>query len=988
MSLRLPEQADLAGAVQKFVAANYTADETKAAAKGVAEVAALRARMVQAVARNANDQDHQATLQAFLAYNRMLSCLVARFPFQSASRPLAPLPPPSGLLGKISAMAAGNKVRQVSFLSTWFDAFRHSNRVQEYDIAFERLSVLFDIAALYSRHATQVKGSAPSSGGSDASSSAASVSLKESCRLFQLSSGLFEHLSRSPEVVAGSLGNGASIDLDPKALSMLSTLMLAQAQACFFEAATATASPKLVAKLAMGTALLFRDAHARCEKNAKLMHVLSKPDCYQWHAHCLFQSLCYQAAAHYWHAKGCLSEDEYGLEIAHLERARWLLQQARAKEGTLLRNLLENRSRLESAIVARLAAANKDNETIYYSAVPKQVSDPESVQTVKPLPLDSLTAAGGPLAIDPAKDDPFVHLVSPYLRAQVDQLRAKAGELQAGLTKRVAEAEAKSKTSLEQLGLPASLDAMATEGGKAQGVPEDVWQKISEIQYKGGLAQLADLNTRIGSAVEDSQAAFAEISKQLTTEAAQDGAMRAQFAHRWNRRPSEQLTVHLHRDADSVRRFLRDADASNTKVRTELDSCAKRFELLALTREEIEAKLPRATAEQSAGSQESAAALRALLAQLDEHTQKKMAGLLKDFEAQLAKTDFLAQLLASQHQQGAGAQEAALSSAGAGGAAPDATPSDDATTALLQPFQQFSSAFDEASTAQAELLSQITQANTVFLSQRSSDDSTARRQAFLHEVNVAVASYNKLLANLNEGLQFYADLQRTRIAPLHQKVSDYTLARSMEAQLILEQLTRESSGFKEDKAGAPASSPGNPFAEQHGSSAAAHHGQAGASNPNLNFESSNLYSLASPPPSALSPPAAAPPGGVPPRPVQAQSPQQQVPPPVPSRPQIFGTPTAVQQASIQQHPPYQQQQQPQHQQSSYQQPPMNYAPQPVAQPVAQPYHPQQANAPYNNPYAQPPPQASAPKEPEWQCAACTFLNPLSAQACQMCATKR
>jgi hypothetical protein len=588
------------------------------------------------------------------------------------------------------------------------------------------------------------------------------------------------------------------------------------------------------------------------------------------------------------------------------------------------------------------------------------------------------------LAIDPSKDDPFLALVSPYLRSQVDALRARVSEVQVELGKRVATAETAAKTALEQLGLPASLDAL-TDG--KTGVPEDVWQKVTEIQYKGGSAQLVDLNARIESAVQDSQAAFKEITTQLSKEAEQDGQMRAQFTHRWNRRPSEQLTVSLQKDSDSVRRFLRDADISNTKVRADLDSFQDKFALLALSREELEARLPRATAEQSQGSQQAVAELRRLIALLGENTQKLLR-LQPDFEQLLEKTDFMAQLVASQHGQ---PSSLAADAAGSGGAAPDAATSEAQLATALQPFQRFHAAYDESMAAQTALLAQITEANKTFLSQRSSDDSTARREQFLHQLNLSVASYNKLLSNLNEGLRFYADLTRTKIAPLAQKVNDYTIARNMEATLILEQLTRDSSGFKDGAAsgggaaggggGGAASAPGNPFADAHGSAAS-----GAASNPNLSFESSNLYSLASPPPSAVvSPPAAAAPGGVPSRP-----PQQQ-PPAVSPRPQIFGTPTVAQQATMQQQGGGMQSSQ----QPNYQQPPPNYAQQRQPQPQQQQQHPphnpyqQQSSSLPGNPFAQrPQQQPSAPKEPEWQCAACTFLNPLSAQQCQMCAGKR
>lgn len=99
-------------------------------------------------------------------------------------------------------------------------------------------------------------------------------------------------------------------------------------------------------------------------QNLRLKGVLGKPGVYPWSMHASYQSLCYQAAAHYWFAKGALSEDDYGVEIAHLERARAVLAQARTREVGLLRNLADNRSRLDAALAARLAAAHKVNNKL------------------------------------------------------------------------------------------------------------------------------------------------------------------------------------------------------------------------------------------------------------------------------------------------------------------------------------------------------------------------------------------------------------------------------------------------------------------------------------------------------------------------------------------------------------------------------------------------------------------------------------------------
>lgn len=239
VSLRLPEAADLGGALSKYIAANYTPEEHQQSAKAIADVQALRKRMVQSV----TDQSHSATLAAFTSYYKVLACVTARFPFQSASgSSTAPLAPAAAASKEstLSKIFSKQKVTQVSLTTTWFDAFRHSNRVSDIDLAFEKYSVVFNIASLLSRQATQIKSAASPPGSAYAlpATTASGDNLKEACRLFQTSSGLFDHLARTSEIVGGTLGNGMSLDLNPEALSMLSVLMLAQAQACFFEKST------------------------------------------------------------------------------------------------------------------------------------------------------------------------------------------------------------------------------------------------------------------------------------------------------------------------------------------------------------------------------------------------------------------------------------------------------------------------------------------------------------------------------------------------------------------------------------------------------------------------------------------------------------------------------------------------------------------------------------------------------------------------------
>lgn len=964
--------------------------------------------MVSSVSKNAMDQDHTTTLHIFGSYYRLLSCLIARFPFQSTNgrstggggAPLASgnTNTTGGAGGFLSKVFSGKPVRHVSFPTTWYDGFRHSNRVTDLDIDFEKYSILFNIASLLSRQATQFKSAVVPN--VDHASSASDTNLKEACRLFQLSSGLFDYLSRVPEIVEGTLGaGGSSIDFNCEGLKMLSILMLAQGQACFFEKSTTTSSSTLVSKLAMGVSTLFHEAHVRCEKNVRLKTIAGKSDVYPWSQHCLYQMYCYQAAAHYWNAKAKLSEDAYGEEIGHLEKAAAILQQARKYEVGLLRNLGDNRLRLEQALTNRLRIAHKDNDTIYYASIPKldMVFHPDAVTPVKV--LNYFEAPDSVLIIDPMRDDPFTSLISPYLREQHDLLKGQILEVRTKLMKKISETELKAKGILEKLGLPASLDALS-EGKQGGGLPEDVWSKVQETQFKGGVRGLHELSTRIDSAVDDAQHAFVNGMNQLMKESENDATFRQQFSHRWNRRPSEQLTVNFKKDSEMIQRFLKDAEESNRKVRQELNESEVKFEILKSTRSELDEQLPRTTQEQSCASQQCVETLRQLLGKLNDNTNE-MKELLKQFETKYGTLDLMAKLVAANATATAGS----VNVGGAGGTSttdPSTASSSSSPTNAhkdlfdreLSPFHVFEHQFDDLEKRQVELLKEVTTSEEEFRSQRSQDDSTKRRQLFLQDINTSVLTFTKLLANFNEGLKFYSDLMNQRIGPFNRNVGDFCLARDMESKLILEQLTKEIAQFKEEEddnrqqsvfpnpaAGAPSSSQGGGgvyggiMDQPPASSSSA----AGANNPNLAFEpKSQLYHMNPPTPTAAAPAPAsnAAANNANPTPSQARptiTPQQQPPPqqtqqrpPQPAH-QQYQPQQPQQYQPPQQQPPYNPYQQ-SHPQSAYQPPPHQQPPHAYQQPPpSNPFQQQQYRPPPqpSQPAYQPPP-AQAPNNQEVQ----------------------
>ena len=936
VSMRLPEPIDLAPPLRAYIQSNYTAEELSSVSAAIATTASLRTRVHGSIVRNESDSD--ATIALYLSYYANLLSLQQHFPFGNTPSP--------STLSQLNPFAAP-KQATVRVCFTWYDSFRHTAKVSDYDIGFELNSVLFDTAALYSRRATAIKGQA---------SAQDDTPIKEACRLFQVSAGLFEHLARS---ASSSASSGLSVDLSADGLSFLNKLMLAQAQAAFFEKSTYTASPKLVAKLAQAVSELFGDCR-RLAGTGRMKALQTGSgssgggDVYAWESHCYYQQLCYNAASHYWLAKGLLAEDKYGEEIAHLDKARQLLEAAIKVESSLLKNLAENRMKLDAAIRTRLATAVKENNLIYYASIPplETLRDSESVITVKSTPFvlsDSV--------------DPYADLLSPLVKQQSEEFRTKLSELVARMGRESREADDYSKMCLSSLGLPAALEAAEGE----QGISDELWGAVHTIQYGGGRDGLEAATERIDIAAREAKSAVASVDEELSKEKSEDDAIRRQFGTRWNRRGSEQLTAQFKRDVDIVRKYLAEADKSNGKVRGELERNAGVLEALRQSRQQIDARLPHNTlvsAQSSAAKRESVQQLHALLDQLSALVDERQRA-TSDMSAASKKHDIAAVL----------------------NAAIGKSKSVDVIYAEeLGRYDAYKERLAALNAKQDALLSSITSTAQVYSSslQREQGTSGAQRQAVLQELNDGIRVYEKLLANLNEGLRFYSDLQQQRVQPLRQRVEDFCVARQMEKSLVLEQITSDIASYRGGDDG------GGRQQRNGASGGGGGGGGAYAINPNLSYEHADtpMYdfsSVASSLPSlhtaAASPPASTNPFAdyqPPAQPASASSYQSNLPSPYAPRPASG----AASPHSYQNHPaapaPYQP--------APYQQQPAPAAsrpPPPIPPAASQSYggYPGQYSA---NPSAARPPPAGAGGVVS--CPACTYENAAGAAACDMCAT--
>ncbi len=190
---------------------------------------------------------------------------------------------------------------------------------------------------------------------------------------------------------------------------MLVQLMLAQCQGCIYEAMKSKPHATRAA-LAEGAATLFKDVVVACKKSAAIKEWLSNSG-YGYATHMLHRQLMYQAVAQFHLAKVQEAVVDagvhYGREIGHLLMANKYMAEAQAleaKEPPLANGSLNMRKHWSGEIGPRLQDALKDNETVYFSTVPRPDELDPSEPNVLAKPVPFVLPAEAPV-------DPFSHLV-------------------------------------------------------------------------------------------------------------------------------------------------------------------------------------------------------------------------------------------------------------------------------------------------------------------------------------------------------------------------------------------------------------------------------------------------------------------------------------------------------------------------------------------------------------------------------------------------
>ncbi|KAJ1452044.1 BRO1-like domain-containing protein [Pelagophyceae sp. CCMP2097] len=385
-------------------------------------------------------------------------------------------------------------------------------------VRLERVSTLYNLACAESAAGSALERSSDRA-------------IKAACRHFQRAAGLFEYLRRSAKAGghrAAEAAWGAAApnddkadlrDLSPASLEMCAHLMLAQAQACFYEKAVAShddddddgaaaqrVKPMLVARLAAHAAQCYWRAVALAPSSARLKKPAAgdvddapaAPDFVtkaraQPALKGLEDSLCvflefqartFEAAAQLWSARQHALDAEqtgagYGLQLAHLalclrhcDAATRLADRAPKAKKFFDADMVKSVEGLRAHVLAQVEEVSRDNAAIYRERVPAEaeLAAIAAVSLAKATPphVDVVGLAGAAAAAlgrewctDAAASGP-----RSLLRGLVPRSARSAAEAHADVARRdargaleaCADADELGRAALASLGLPRDLD--------------------------------------------------------------------------------------------------------------------------------------------------------------------------------------------------------------------------------------------------------------------------------------------------------------------------------------------------------------------------------------------------------------------------------------------------------------------------------------------------------------------------------------------------
>ncbi|KAH8877924.1 Programmed cell death 6-interacting protein [Schistosoma japonicum] len=379
-------------------------------------------------------------------------------------------------------------------------------------------------------------------------------SLQQALKSFKTASSTFDYISS--DMLPGV--RDPLPDLTSPALTLFSTLMLAQAYECvFLKAEKDEKKPAILARISSTLTNLYEDCLVKCSGGAK--NVVPK----EWPGVLSMKKGLYEALTQYYQSKDCCESKQYGEQVARLSLAYELIKGA-ARNSCFPRKYLVEQLKHEEAV------ATKDNDHIYHDNVPTKLSLPavQSVDVIKKTPL------AFPLSSSQNKDY-FEELLPIAVTEAVNTSKGVRASLIDGEICKLQEASAKVNDALASYNLPAALQAK-----ESNSILDSILSKAVSIRHEGGAEKLYQQLMSIPECVQRNKEIIEAERSALDDEEKSDDSLRTQYGERWSRKPSKELNKLWRSDIQKCLNLLEQTTKTDASLLERYEKYEEELEML------------------------------------------------------------------------------------------------------------------------------------------------------------------------------------------------------------------------------------------------------------------------------------------------------------------------------------------------------------------------------------------------------------------------
>ncbi|KAI0943520.1 hypothetical protein AcW1_002667 [Taiwanofungus camphoratus] len=511
----------------------------------------------------------------------------------------------------------------------WRDAFTNK-LITQTSIAYEKASVIFQIAATHSAIAASQNRSDPEG-------------LKRAFYYFRTCVGMLTYIN-------DNFLHAPSTDLSREVIKFLVGIILAQATEVFFEKCTDERKGNaLISKIASQTAFMYTSLSEEV-KEFMGKGIFDR----NWVTVIQSKAKYFTSMAQYYRALADDAAGKHGDALVRFTAAETAAKEANRSASSFASIFVTQMSpnlppdagpTLMDLTKAHLALctekkneAQRENDLIYNSVLPTPETLPQIDKAAVATPVTIQEVYATPDVQKVIGPDLFVRLIPLSVHESASVYSEEKAKLVRAEVENADNADVEVKSALESMGVKQGLvrfKAMAEGGvGGEEEVPVEVrrWREdIGVMEEREGVESImAQLNRLKG----DVKGELEGISRDLEVESKECEAMRVKYDHLWNQEPSASLTKTLRQDLKSHFSALEAASQSDQQVAALWDLVKAEIRLLLSAQVE---EVFRASTEKGGAGSENLLDLDVTSEMKDEEERRKIAQFVDEIEERLGR---------------------------------------------------------------------------------------------------------------------------------------------------------------------------------------------------------------------------------------------------------------------------------------------------------------------------------------------------------------